>query len=704
MRIYFVGVLCAVFAACDSTVPASPAPASKAPAALTLLPAWTIWYNNHRSGLGANNVQSAIDELASRSAVPGPAGPTGPGGAPGPQGASGPIGPQGATGPQGPAGAQGPTGLQGQDGAPGPGGPQGADGPRGPAGEVGPAGPQGPIGPQGPAGTPGLDGVNGRNGIDGMNGVDGVNGTNGRDGAPGQAGADGAPGPRGETGAVGPQGPAGDNGARGPAGEVGPQGPAGEVGPQGPAGAPGAQGLDGAMGPQGLSGDPGATGPQGPPGAVGPQGPPGNDGNDGAPGGAMAWQHDQTGDVIAAVANQGVIASASIPVEVDLPALEDLVVGDTFRVVGAGAGGWVVNPGEGTGIRLAPLLGGERKLWPIPSVAIPTINTFPNVAVSANGGIAVSGDGRTVIASYFSNSYVSSDFGVTWKVVTTTTSPPFQISGDGTRVLAQRGFRRSFDGGSTYVDVPVLDTRGSLLMARDGTHVVQLTYVPFTCRRSEDFGETWVTSAAYGNISPTPQAISDDGRVVVASLSGSPTFLFVSNDYGATFVTRTSSQATIFRLSGNGQILVKLRGYGEWSNDHGETWTEIVPPIAAPMSDLQVSYNGTIFGLFGSAVFASSDGGQTWGEAMNPAVTSASQVQAGTQVLAQLALSSDGATRYALGRLYRSSTEYVDSLFSLPRSPPGASLAGRADDSVELVYVGDGSFAISSFTGALTLE
>jgi hypothetical protein len=135
-----------------------------------------IFYDNIITNLDSDNVQSAIDELATFG---------GPGG--GPQGPQGPQGPPGsgtgAQGPQGEDGAQGPQGIQGEDGAQGPQGPQGppgsGTGAQGPQGEDGPQGPQGEDGAQGPQGEQGEDGAQGPQGEQGEDGAQGPQGEQG---------------------------------------------------------------------------------------------------------------------------------------------------------------------------------------------------------------------------------------------------------------------------------------------------------------------------------------------------------------------------------------------------------------------------------------------------------------------------------------------------------------------------------------------
>ncbi len=457
--------------------------------------------------------------------------------------------------------------------------------------------------------------------------------------------------------------------------------------------------MDGNAGTDGNDGAPGAPGPQGPQGPqglAGPQGPPGNDGNDGAPGGAMAWQHDQVGEIITAVANQGVIANASERVEIDLPALEDLAVGDTFRVVGAGPGGWVVNPAEGTSIRLSALVGGHARWLPLPTPTLTVDNT-----------VTISGDGSTLIipAGYYN--HVSQDYGTSWqRGVADTAGGPFRLSNDGTRVFAERkfgpNFSRSFDGGLTFELVTAPAGIEYMMMAGDGIHVVGCSNSSSTlvCHRSADFGGSWTAGTSYPNTVATPVGISTDGRIAVLARFGT---LFVSSDYGATFTSRPTD-STKFRISGDGQTFLKyVQPAWQRSTDQGATWAAIVPPRPGAMTDVQVTHDGGLLALLESVLFTSNDGGATWTEGGTAAVTGTAR-SAGTQLLSQLAISSDGTYRYSLGTLYSSATAFDYRLFSFPRTGRGVGLTGREDDSVELVYVGDGSFAITSFTGAPKLK
>jgi hypothetical protein len=152
--------------------------------AATVSTASNISFNNQTSGLQGRNVQSALDEVAARSLIPGPQGVEGPAGPAGPQGPTGPAGPQGTTGPQGLAGRDGQSvtslplifgdavcafgGTQfttasgityacsGAPGAVGPQGVPGEAGAQGPQGATGAKGDAGPAGPQGVRGVAGL--------------------------------------------------------------------------------------------------------------------------------------------------------------------------------------------------------------------------------------------------------------------------------------------------------------------------------------------------------------------------------------------------------------------------------------------------------------------------------------------------------------------------------------------------------------------
>lgn len=171
----------------------------------------TIPYDNTQSGMGAENVQEALDELA--------AGGGGGGGGVTPN-ISMTATVDDTTGTpdvevtktgtlNNPVFNLAFTGLKGEQGATGAQGPKGEQGPKGDTGATGPKGDAGEKGPKGDTGEQGPQGIQG---------------------------ATGERGPKGDTGETGPQGPKGDTGATGPQGPQGPKGDKGDKGDKGESG------------------------------------------------------------------------------------------------------------------------------------------------------------------------------------------------------------------------------------------------------------------------------------------------------------------------------------------------------------------------------------------------------------------------------------------------------------------------------------
>ena len=678
MSLRSAGLFTLALAACSAPT-ADPSSVSVQANALAIIPASIIRYDNDASGLAANNVQRALDVLAARAAVPGPRG------APGPQGVAGPSG---AMGPQGIAGPQGVPGVKGDAGAPGPRGEAGAQGERG---EVG------------PAGQPGLDG---------------------------ETGPAGATGPRGEVGERGERGATGADGERGPAGErgaAGAVGPAGPEGATGPAGVAGANGIDGKDGKDGINGARGDIGPAGPAGERGPVGPPGESG------GAMAWQLDEGGEVVLAVANQGIIANAVGRVDIELPALEDLHVGDTFTVTGAEIGGWAVYPADDTRIRARALPGPGRWFEAAPQVS--NLSEYRR-------WISVSPDGSTVAETQVSRTRGKTWFSPSGANVDTPTRRTF--AADGRRVMGQQSayvamwtsaeigaaeaavVLLSTDGAATFVaqNLPIDSTAA---LARDGLHIVAVAVgrvagnLTVRSVRSEDFGATWrsIRTSTLGPTQFTAAArdqgwpvISPDGRRVYVCLNqASLGLLLVSSDFGDTFQAIAAPGITQLRLSGDGTRLFKRvdtptdRGVWHRSTDHGVTWTQISPAgsgVFDASSDLASSYDGQTLAIAGgTGVLLSRDGGSTWAAISNPPRAYNATPTPGDQRIERVALSDDGDYLVGSGSLGVGG-RWSNWVFTYPLIGSDSGLAGNLGESLTLVYVGGGNFNILSSSGSLT--
>jgi hypothetical protein len=449
----------------------------------------------------------------------------------------------------------------------------------------------------------------------------------------------------------------------------------------------------------------------------------------------MAWSADSA-EVVLAVANQGVIATAATRVAVELPELPDLNVGDTFSVTGAGAGGWAVYPAADTRIRATTIPGSGKWFAAAPQ---------ENHTNEERSWISVSPDGSMV-----ADTALSRDGGRTWlypagQGLRVTKRRTF--SGDGTRIMAQdsipvfmntsnlmgaaaNGTLYLSDNGGSFFVSKTPPMAGSAALARDGLHIVTVSVsvtsgaVSVRSARSEDFGTTWgpVRTSSVGNSTNTVSAsqqgwpvISPDGRWVYVCVAFYGFWrMFVSSDFGDTFESRVEQGITQLRLSGDGTRLFKRVdpgvNNGTWhrSTDHGLTWTAISPASRGSLdfdSDLASSYDGQTLALAGgTGVLLSVDGGTTWQTLSDPPRPyNTSPLIYGEQRIERVALSDDGSYLVGTGAVSLG-TRWLKSMFTVPLIGSGAALEGQLGDSLSLVYVGDGTFNVVNASGRIALR
>jgi hypothetical protein len=138
------------------------------------------------------------------------------------------------------------------------------------------------------------------------------------------------------------------------------------------------------------------------------------------------------------------------------------------------------------------------------------------------------------------------------------------------------------------------------------------------------FGDTWI--AKENNRNWHDVAISSDGKhmTAVAIISSSPTIfaIFVSSDYGNTWIQVLSSTVQFYRVAmstdgkyqsviavNNGQIYVSSDYGNSWTaKDSERLWTNISMNSDGKYQSATTQYNGSVYGL----VYISSDYGNTW--------------------------------------------------------------------------------------------
>jgi hypothetical protein len=286
------------------------------------------------------------------------------------------------------------------------------------------------------------------------------------------------------------------------------------------------------------------------------------------------------------------------------------------------------------------------------------------------------------------NLYRSGDGGRTWSL-SRDESKGVACSTNGQIVLATRtqdGIYRSTDSGSTwerifYASHPNVASSGdgSVLLASDDAR---------NTHKSSDGGASW-TNLGFGSFKTA--AISNDGNVMITSDYNNT--VRISNDQGATWISRTGL-GFVVSVSGSGSLLLAAtQQVISISNDGGATWTprHTLNTPGRYFSQAKINYDGSKIAVYdGKGVWISSDLGINWSYLSN--------------IHGPVTLSADGGTILASVGLPDGSFGQV----SVRRlgSSPGAQYAaiGEEGSSIQLVYVGDDTWAVISSSGGVVFN
>jgi hypothetical protein len=256
-----------------------------------------------------------------------------------------------------------------------------------------------------------------------------------------------------------------------------------------------------------------------------------------------------------------------------------------------------------------------------PNMSLVTaLSSSPNLSWQGIGG---SNDGRYLIATaYGSGLYVSSDWGNTWTQSTQTTGnwENVSVSGDGMYALANisANVYRSIDWGNTWALVATAAKPVSKVSVSTNAQYMYFSAYGDKISRSTDFGVTWEareSDRSWGNMS-----CSADGKYVYAAtnnVSPSTNGIYVSSDYGVTFVKTTAPNSAWNGLCvcRNGEMVFAAINGGQVykTGDYGATWQIL---SASPSSDWYImggSETGKyVVSVSNSFVRVSKDGGATW--------------------------------------------------------------------------------------------
>lgn len=384
----------------------------------------------------------------------------------------------------------------------------------------------------------------------------------------------------------------------------------------------------------------------------------------GAPSASLSWVN-VTATTEQAKANISYVANSDAQVVITLPADADIAIGDVVRINGAGAGGWKIAQKAGQAVYTKNLGGMGGLNW---TGHDPSGPSWTSVASSADGS-------RLVAVAISGEVYTSIDSGATWQRSSGTKAAPTEFwysvasSADGSKLVAVAG------GG---VDAGPIYTSGN-----SGA-----TWEPSSGPKAAPIA-TWYSVASS----------ADGSKLVAVALGGK---IYTSGDSGATWQPSSGAKAapsagwTSVASSADGTKLVAVSIDGEVynSSDSGATWEPSSGLEAAPAANwvsVASSADGSklVAAATGGTIYTSSDRGANW------------EPSSGSSGAAwrSVASSADGSKLVAVvtgGQIYTSTATTT--------LGPDGSISGGASDAIELQYVGNGMFNVSSHEGTLTIE
>jgi len=342
--------------------------------------------------------------------------------------------------------------------------------------------------------------------------------------------------------------------------------------------------------------------------------------------GAFFWL-TVNGTTAQASSNLGfIVTNNTTAVTITLPASPS--VGDTFKVAGVGAAGWILAQNSGQQILAGNLARSIGQNWVV---------RFTNGSGNNFTAVASSSDGTRLIAATSSATTgalgISSDFGAAWAATATTVVNPTRTVGpqywssvsssaDGSHLLATVGDTAGHSGlvyfsvnaGASWSVTNLSAPWIASACSADGTRMFVASYTGYIYY-STDAGVNWTQYYYNSAAAFTGLACSADGtKLVASSTGGNGGYLYVS---GATNLSAGLKKWSAVASSADGSNLVAtVTGGGIYtSSNGGTTWNQqnqanlVSWKSVASSSDgsrLAAAYNGPGY------VTTSDNSGYTW--------------------------------------------------------------------------------------------
>lgn len=396
-----------------------------------------------------------------------------------------------------------------------------------------------------------------------------------------------------------------------------------------------------------------------------------------------------TGTNIQAFANFGYLATNdSTVVVVTLPQSANIRVGETIRVSGSGAAGWIIAQNTNQTILVANLLKNVGLAW------------RTNEMSRLWKAVAASQDGQRLAAVLSSGiAYLSVNAGLTWFAagasLPSTTWNDIASSADGMElVVVGTGVNpyTSSNGGTNWTQRATGPAASSVASSWDGAKLI-LGVNGGDLWTSVNSGANWVQRSTGATRNWTGVASSGNGVYLAACANGST--IWTSSNSGTNWTARDASRTwSSIASSADGGTLVAcvnggLTGYLYVSYDYGVNWMATGPTASSlAWSSVSCSADGVrMIASVGTSgdVYVSQDSGSTWQKRSNLPTVNYTGVAA----------SGDGSTMVAVANSY---PIYISSQSSTTVGVAGQLIGSRLA-AVELEYVGNGVFIPISYVG-----
>jgi len=388
---------------------------------------------------------------------------------------------------------------------------------------------------------------------------------------------------------------------------------------------------------------------------------------------------------IQAFPTYGYLATNDITaVVVTLPMPADILVGETFRVSGSGAAGWIIAQNAGQVIQVANLMDTVGFAW------------RTNEISRGWDAVASAADGRKLVAVVNGGQiYTSTNYGVNWTARDANRAwSSVASSADGTKLVACVNggqIYTSTDSGVNWSPRDAGRAWSGVASSLDGVKLVAVVNgASGGIYTSENSGVNWTVRGSLPNF--TACVSSGNGSNMVATVSGGQ--IYVSTNAGFTFFGRGSNLPwTCVASSGDGSRLVAGVSSGSLyvSHDLGATWVPV--NTSANWAGVGCSADGSrmLAVANGGGVYVSTDNGISWQQRAN-LPTGATYTGA--------AVSGDGSTMVAVAN---SNPIYISSQATTTVGTAGY-LVGSRLSAVELQYIGNGVFIPISYVGSIRAQ